>query len=241
MSVVLCFYSNQFSVIATDTRFSIGYKLGGHIFKTDDSGVKLFEHPAGWAAGVGCFGFLQYVMQQAAQIDAYQGENFDRLYQECLLKYPTIHHSYLESDLHDSAIILSCVETDKDHRRFLSMRRHVSNIKTSPITKLNELTLYTSYPPEIAKNENVLCAIKAKNSEPIQPGLTNCISRICDAFCDIQSNAKSVSHICDIGILKVDSFGIEKIHIRDDVSCIQGDSKNDFRNAALYETKRIFL
>ena len=244
MSVVLCYWSDSFSLIATDTKRSFGGdRMGEKPFFTNDKCQKLHKMRYGWGAGAGCVDLIDDVIIQIDSIQNGTQEDRTEVYLDCLMRHVLLM-KYSPDDLNDTGIAISALVVNKADVVPASII-YAYSLHTSPSKKyvpiINKEQICIMYPIEYLRDDTLLKEFLAHYSMEFKGNMIQCVVRICELFDEIQKHSTgSVSRICDIGIVNIEPLGIEKIRIRDDVDRIKNDTDNNFRNASTYESISIF-
>ena len=207
MSVVLNLVRSSYSIIATDSRIMLD-KVGRYT----DVYPKLYPSNIGWVSGTGVGEFIRYM-----------ANNLSGSPYETYKKYIRSNKDYSKEDLEKTLISYSYIYRNETRIKYLGQEYCCVKIpKETP----------TAFPPadlsEELHNEIYDELIKRlKNSEHLDDD----IYTIANYISDVSQSCKSVSSICDFGIIDRRLGKSERVNIREDFSLFK--TKYD-SNSAFY-------
>ncbi|MHB7978950.1 hypothetical protein CF067_00800 [Clostridium sporogenes] len=225
MSVVICYNTNDLSLVVTDTRITCSDG------KFTDNNEKLVKLPIGWCAGVGASGFLDEIKDKLIAnninvecdiINAYNEvyNNYNNsVYTEEQIDMSALIVSYLANNKFETVILNNkCIRTNK----YIYTNNYV-NI-AEPIELIEEEFLNNDY-----KKNFPLVEIKCKH---------RAIKRIFQIFNYISYNCMSVSKIYDIGVMYLNNGNIHRCRFTGNIEKIISKSYKKIRkknNNSIYK------
>lgn len=225
MSVVICYNTNDLSLVVTDTRItsSNGYYT--------DNNQKLFNLPIGWCAGVGAGGFLDAVKDKLLETNINTERDIINTYNEVYNNYN--NNIYTKEQIDMSALILSYLANNKFKTVLLNNKWINANkyIYTNNYVNIAE-------PIELIKEEFLLNDYK-KNFPLIEIKYKHiAIKQIFKIFNYMSYNCRSVSKIYDIGIMYLNNNKLYKCRFTGNIEKIVSKSYKKIRknnNNSIYK------
>lgn len=235
MSVVICYSCDLFSMIATDTRISYGRRMDDAIKFTDDN-EKLEDLPdMGWLAGAGAHSFIEIMKDKLRQSIITSNEQVKNLFIESYSEIEELN-IYDKNTLDITGIATSWIGFNPKISLLPLFRVGIFSSKTiyekiaAPMLEKN--MIYILYPYEYIIDDKRIDEFEKKYSlNYIFDGdYYKFIYLISCMFKEITANSKSVSNICDMGIMNFANNGIQKIRIKENVNHLIADYNNGYRN-----------
>jgi hypothetical protein len=242
MSMVLCYYCDNYSIIATDTRNS-QTEYNGEVSDFDDNDVKLHNliH-LGWAAGVGHNWLIKTFDYDGVTPYTDTAELMERAHSKM---------KEIGSNLHDREMI---AKTDKDIlEKYLDTTCIALSNRTKPFqidiitgdqrTKRMQMReLYGLFPIDYINDPTKLRAIKSKYFSQLVPdnNLDDAVKFMAVVFQEVSKESPWVSDTCDIGIIRHMFTGeVVKYRLRKQVDEIINSKELEYkqipmRSLALY-------
>lgn len=232
MTVVLCYNTDCFSIIATDTRM-MSRKIPVQGKPPNDNNYKLFEMNNGWGAGAGCSELINDVLIKTRQARLSTQEEMRKLYSDCIIDHIK-RIRYPANELNDTAIAISELIYGSLEKMFVP-QIHVYSLLRQFEPTIDKNMLFILYPVEYIKNIDLVKELHCHFDMKLGNDLNQCVYKMCDIFNAIQMSSDCVSKTCDIGIISIENNRLCQIRIRDIVNNIIRDVSNGFQNAELYK------
>ncbi|OMD09848.1 hypothetical protein [Paenibacillus odorifer] len=194
MTVVIGILTNDFSILATDTRTC--YENDNNEFFNDQSlKLRSLNYPHGWLAGLGYSSFLDHYHELSCMIVNPNTDNYCRAYAQ-------VANTMLQQNpdqLND--IIGSCCYHTFIHNGDLRLNySYFNETKQSCTVDLMEGRFQIGFPYNYPAESRKWIVENYIESE-IEMGLDSFILKLLEIFKEISLKSNAVSEICEIGIL----------------------------------------
>lgn len=222
-------------MIATDTRISYGRSMGRTSLFCDDNDKLLNLDDMGWMAGAGAYSFIEIMQDKLQDRRIISNEQVKDLFIESYCEIEKLN-IYDKETLDTTGIAVSWISFNPEISWLPLFRIGIFSNKTileeTPVPMMEKNIIYLLYPFEYIVDKEKINEFNRKYSlnYVFDGDYNKFIYTIACIFNEIASNSKSVSKICDIGLMNIDSNGIQKISIKEDVDHLLGDYKNNYEN-----------
>ncbi|NUU62615.1 hypothetical protein [Paenibacillus agri] len=194
MTVVIGILTNDFSILATDTR-TCYENDNNELFNDQSLKLRALNYPHGWLAGLGYSSFLDHYHELSCRIVNPNTDNYCRAYAQVahamLQQNPDQLNDIIDSCCYHTFIHNGDVELNYSYFDENSESRTVALLKNK-----FQIGFPYNYPAKSRKwiVENYI-------ESEIDLGLDSIILKLLEIFKEVSSKSNSVSKICEIGIL----------------------------------------
>ncbi|WP_434283545.1 hypothetical protein [Clostridium botulinum] len=209
MSVVICYNTNDLSLVVTDTRITCS---DGDF---TDNNEKLVKLPIGWCAGVGASGFLDEIKDKLIA---------NNINVECdiINAYSKVYNNYNNSVYTQKQIDMSALAIS-----YFPNNKFKTAILNNEYIKRNKYIcgynyIHILYPIEYLQEPNLMDYLNKQYPLKCDVGeyLNKAIRHILKIFKEIKYNCMSVSSVCDIGGMYLKGNLLYKFRIKNDVDIL---------------------
>jgi hypothetical protein len=208
----------------------------GQTVKFSDDNVKLVNLPdMGWIAGAGAHSFIEIMKDKLQNSLITSNEQVKQLFLESYREVEKLN-IYDKDTLDVTGIAASWIGFNPEvsvlplFRVGIFSDKTVSDEIAAPMLEKDMIYLLYPYEYMIDKEKVNTFEVKFPLKYIFDGDYNTFIYKISCMFKEISSNSKSVSSVCDIGIMTIDNNGIHKIQVKEDVDHLIDDYKNDYKN-----------